>query len=85
VGVICPSTIPYTSPIFMVLKKEGTWCMCPNFRDLNKLTNKQKIPISVIDDMLDELHGAKFLTKLDFHSGYHKIGMKETCIHKTTI
>ena len=57
-GVICPSTNPYSYPMVMVLKKEGSWRMCPDFHALNKLTIKYKFPIPVIDDLLDELSGA---------------------------
>ena len=56
-GVIYLSTSPYSLPVVMVLKKEGTWCMCPYFYTLNKLTIKEKFPILVIDDLLDELSG----------------------------
>jgi hypothetical protein len=66
----------------MVIKKEGTWHMCPDFGALNKLMIKKKNSIPFIDDLMDELHGEMFFTKLDLRLGYHQIRMKEANIPK---
>jgi hypothetical protein len=84
-SLIYPSTNPYSSLVVMILNKEGTWHMCPDFWALNKLTIKDKFPISVIDDLLDELQSSCVFPKLDIHSGYRHIHMKEEYILNTTL
>eukprot|EP00253_Pinus_taeda_P029589 PITA_29589 len=81
-SVIQPSQSSFSTLVVLVHKKDGSWCMCPNYRELNKLTIEDKFLIPIIDELLDELHRSVYFTKLNLHSGYHQIRMKTEDILK---
>jgi hypothetical protein len=75
-GEIQPSTSPCGSPIIIIPKKDGTWRTCIDYMELNKIIVKNWYPLPIIYDMLDQIHHAKYFTKLDFKLGYHHVRVK---------
>lgn len=76
-GVVRHSQSPFASLVLLVRKKYSTWIMCVDCRYLNSLNIKHDYLISVIDELLDELHGVKWLSKLDLRFGYFQTRMND--------
>ncbi|GJU00936.1 putative reverse transcriptase domain-containing protein [Tanacetum coccineum] len=82
-GFIRPSHSLWGSPVLFVEKKDGSMHMCIDYRELNKLTVKNRYPLSRIDDLFDQLQGARYFSKIDLRSGYHQLRVHEDDIPKT--
>jgi hypothetical protein len=83
-GYIRPSSSPWGAPVLFITKKDGSMRMCIYYRSLNEVTIKNKYPLPRIDDLFDQLQGAKYFSKIDLRSGYHQLRIKEADIQKTT-
>jgi hypothetical protein len=83
-GYIRPSSSPWGAPILFITKKDGSMRMCIGYRSLNEVTIKNKYPLPQIDDLFDQLQGAKYFSKIDLRSGFHQLRIKEADVQKTT-
>ncbi|KAK8916912.1 hypothetical protein KSP39_PZI022412 [Platanthera zijinensis] len=82
-GFIRPSTSPWGAPVLFVKKKDGSFRLCVDYRELNKLTIRNQYPLPRIDDLFDQLSNAKVFSKIDLRSGYHQMRINEDDIYKT--
>ncbi|GJV59064.1 putative reverse transcriptase domain-containing protein [Tanacetum coccineum] len=82
-GFIRPRSSPWGAPVLFVKKKDGSFRMCIDYRELNKLTVKNRYPLLRIDDLFDQLQGSSVYSKIDLRSGYHQLRVREEDIPKT--
>ena len=77
------SVSPWGAPVLFVKKKDGTLRLCVDYRQLNKMTVKNKYPLPRIDDLFDQSKGASIFSNIDLRSGYHQLRIKNVDVHKT--
>ena len=82
-GFIRPSVSPWGAPVLFVKKKDGTLRLCIDYRQLNRITIKNRYPLPRIDDLFDQLKSANVFSKIDLRSGYHQLYVREKDIPKT--
>ena len=81
-GLIQPSVSPWGAPVLFVKKKDGSLRLCIDYRELNRVTVKNKYPLPRIDDLFDQLAGASVFSKIDLRSGYHQLKIKKEDVPK---
>ena len=83
IGFIRPSTSSWGAPVLFAKKKDKTLRLCFDYRKLNRVTIKNRYPLSKIDDLFDQLRGARVYSKIDLRTGYHQLRVREADIPKT--
>ena len=82
-GFVWPSTSPWGAPVLFVKKKDGSLRLCIDYRELNKVTIRNQYPLPRIDDLFDQLQGARVFSKIDLRSGYHQLKIRSEDVPKT--
>jgi hypothetical protein len=83
-GITRPSVSPWGAPVIFTRKKDGSWRLCIDYRQLGKVTIKNQYPFPILDDLFDKMKGVTIFSKIDLRSGYRQLQIKKEYIPKTT-